>query len=133
MMNTISVMPPSWPSDIFINFFMRKDKDEKQIVIRENRKTLLIIVQAPGFIKDDIFIRFQGETLTIHACCHSLGEQSSLSRNFHRSITITQAVEAEKMTSLYEKGTLRIWLPKKKSIQGFQLLASKLKILKKSF
>lgn len=115
MVNTISVMPPSWPGSGFINFFMRKDKNAKeQVLIRENRKTFLIIAQVPGFIKDDISIRFQDQTLTIYASCYSLlGQQTPFKRNFYRSIHIAKAIEVEQITSLYENNVLKIWLPKK--------------------
>ncbi len=118
-MHSLSLTPPSpWYSGNFFNLFSRRDGSEKIKVI-ENSTTYFVMVTLPGFIKDDIHIRYSDGVLKIHASAPrmTLGSpgatQFAAKRQFYKSISLTKPVDDRLITYLYEENVLKIWLPKK--------------------
>ena len=80
----------------------------------------VIIAELPGINPDDLDIKVVGESLTLSGS-RDLPEQSEDLKyhrqergfgRFVRSIQLPFPVETEKIEATYEKGILKIWLPR---------------------
>ena len=111
---------------IFDQFFGRGGDDETSAVwaprtdLSETDDAFRIRLDVPGMEKDDITINLQNNTLTVS------GERSSERKeegeeyvrverafgNFHRTFTLPDAVDAEKVEAAYDNGVLTINVPK---------------------
>jgi len=89
--------------------------------IRETEDAFELEVVAPGMEKEDFKIKTEGDLLTISAekeeekkgekDKHILNEYSY--RSFHRSFTLNEDIDQEKVEAKYSDGVLFLTLPKK--------------------
>ncbi len=95
--------------------------------IIEKEDAYLLEAELPGFDKDQIDIRLEGDYLTVKAQREETNEEKDQAGNyihrerqygsFSRSFRI-DGVDTEKIKADFEKGLLRITLPKKKEQEG---------------
>ena len=86
-------------------------------------------VEVPGIDEKDIDVRIENNTLTVHG--ERKFEKEEKEENFRRvessygsftrTFTLPQTVEAEKVTAHYDKGVLKITLPKKAEAKPKQI------------
>ncbi len=90
--------------------------------IKENPEGFEVEVAAPGFDKSDFNIELDGDVLTISSEKQIENETKEDERftkrefsyqSFTRSFTLPEVVESDKITAKYDKGILRIAIPKK--------------------
>ena len=86
-----------------------------------------MVVELPGFKKEEIEISLHDDTLTISG--ERKREESSaqeflterLYGNFQRSLTLPTAVDAEKVKASYKDGLLQVVLPKAEEAKPKQI------------
>ncbi|WP_263809648.1 Hsp20/alpha crystallin family protein [Salinibacter sp.] len=111
---------------IFDQFFGRGSDDDTSAVwaprtdLSETDDAFHIRLDVPGMTKDDIAINLQNNTLTVS------GERSSERQedgeeyvrverafgNFHRTFTLPDAVDPDRVEATYDEGVLTINVPK---------------------
>ncbi|MCS3627264.1 HSP20 family protein [Salinibacter ruber] len=111
---------------IFDRFFGRGGDDDTSTVwaprtdLSETDDAFRIRLDVPGMTKDDIAINLQNNTLTVS------GERSSERQkdgeeyvrverafgNFHRTFTLPDAVDPDRVEATYDEGVLTINVPK---------------------
>ncbi|WP_208426574.1 MULTISPECIES: Hsp20/alpha crystallin family protein [Salinibacter] len=111
---------------IFDQFFGRGSDDDTSAVwaprtdLSETDDAFHIRLDVPGMTKDDIAINLQNNTLTVS------GERSSERQedgeeyvrverafgNFHRTFTLPDAVDPDRVEATYDEGVLAINVPK---------------------
>lgn len=111
---------------IFDQFFGRESDDDTSTVwaprtdLSETDGAFRIRLDVPGMTKDDIAINLQNNTLTVS------GERSSERQedgeeyvrverafgNFHRTFTLPDAVDPDRVEATYDEGVLTINVPK---------------------
>ena len=100
--------------------FFKREKKSNQVRIKETHKNVLVMVELPGCIRDDINLSFSHGELTIHANGRFQDQRPTLvnsnqprtTYSLRRVVKITQQVDQEKISYNYEEGCLRVWLPK---------------------
>ncbi len=85
----------------------------------EDKETLVVKVELPGFKKDDIALSLKEETLTISGARKEQQNEATFLRRetiapgeFVRNVTLPFAVDADKIKAAYTDGVLTITLPK---------------------
>ncbi len=119
LMNEFFNAPAAWQSDEYAGF-MRLALD-----VTENDEAYTVRASVPGINPDDLDISFSDNTLTIkgelkeekvdenerwHLRERRFGE-------FMRSITLPNAVNADKIEAHYENGVLTLTLPKAEEVK----------------
>lgn len=128
-MRTIAVRPQTFPR--FGNFFDSFLENEltnfeavqTPVLVNtvETKDGYKLEIAAPGFEKDQVRIKVEGQLLTISADkeTEKLDENTSYTRrefsftSFKRTFTLPKTVNAEKIAADYNNGILEIKLPKK--------------------
>jgi len=97
--------------------------------VYEDEHNVTLKVQVPGIDEKDIDIRIENNTLTLHG--ERKFEKEEKEENFRRvessygsftrTFTLPQTVDAEKVTANYDKGVLKITLPKKAEAKPKQI------------
>jgi len=93
--------------------------------ITENRKEYIVELAAPGLDRKDFNIELDEQTLTISAEkeMEEKKEEEQFSRkeysfqSFKRTFYIPQAIKEDKIEAKYEKGVLKVIMPKLKETQ----------------
>lgn len=90
--------------------------------IWEGNEELLLFGDLPGVHVDDLDIRFENRELTIHGKVSSRYEGEMLYGeygigDFHRSFTIGDAIDAEKISAEMCSGVLKLHLPKSEKLK----------------
>lgn len=88
--------------------------------ILEGNEEYRIIMDLPGVKNEDLDISIENQTLTISAerrmeipeDFHSRRRERAGHATFSRSFTLSNAVDAEKITAEFDRGVLNIVLPK---------------------
>ncbi|TWU17338.1 Spore protein SP21 [Novipirellula galeiformis] len=90
--------------------------------IWEGENELLLYGDLPGVSVDDLDIRFENRELTIRGKVASrhegnfvLGEYGI--GDFHRSFTVGEAIDAEKISAEMKQGVLTLHLPKSEKVK----------------
>ena len=90
--------------------------------IWEGAEGLLLYGDLPGVSADDLDIRFENRELTIRgkvACRHEgdflLGEYEV--GDFHRTFTVGESIDAEKISAEMHNGVLKLLLPKTEKLK----------------
>ncbi len=89
--------------------------------IKDTKDSYKIEIAAPGFKKEDMNVKVEGNLLTISAEAKSETEQKEEKftrkefnfTEFKRSFTLPKTVDATKIAGNYENGILVVTLPKK--------------------
>jgi HSP20 family protein len=94
--------------------------------VLETDEELMLTAELPGMAKADIEITVVGDVLTMRG--EKVGEKEDEKKKFHmferfygtfqRSFTLPRSVDPEKATADFDKGVLRIHLPKTPKAKG---------------
>jgi HSP20 family protein len=103
--------------------------------IFETENTLVLSAEVPGIEENDIEIKIENNTLTLHG--ERKFEKETKEENFHRieraygsfhrSFTLPNYIDQDKIKAEHENGVLKITMPKKKEMKP-----RKVKVLKTS-
>ena len=90
--------------------------------IWEGDDELLLFGDLPGVDVDDLDIRFENRELTIHGNVSPRYEGEMLYGeygigDFHRTFTIGDAIDAEKISAEMHSGVLKLHLPKSEKVK----------------
>ncbi len=91
--------------------------------IRETDNELVLLGDLPGVLPQDLEIRYENRELTIHGkvtnrelgtpCCSEYGVG-----DFHRSFTVADLIDADKISAELTNGVLTLHLPKKEEVKA---------------
>jgi len=93
--------------------------------ILETREEFLILADMPGVTPDHIEIEYEQGVLTIHgqvdprqdeATTHYLLREYGIG-DFHRSFTIGQGVDADRIEAHFKDGVMELHLPKSEAVK----------------
>src|SRR6266571_4817477 len=97
--------------------------------IYEDEHTITLKLEVPGIDEKDIDVRIEGNTLSVHG--ERKIEKEEKEENFRRverqygsftrNFTLPTTVDSEKVTATYDKGVLKIALPKKAEAKPKQI------------
>jgi HSP20 family protein len=100
--------------------------------VYEDEHTVNLKIEVPGVDEKDLDIRVENNTLTVHG--ERKFEKEEKEENFRRverqygsftrSFTLPQTVDAENVSANYDKGVLKITLPKKAEAKPKQIKVS---------
>jgi HSP20 family protein len=100
--------------------------------IYEDEHTITLKLEVPGIDEKDIDVRIDNNTLTVHG--ERKFEKEEKEENFRRverqygsftrSFTLPQTVDSENVSANYDKGVLKISLPKKAEAKPKQIKVS---------
>jgi HSP20 family protein len=100
--------------------------------VYEDEHTVNLKIEVPGVDEKDLDIRVENNTLTVHG--ERKFEKEEKEENFRRverqygsftrSFTLPQTVNAENVSANYDKGVLKISLPKKAEAKPKQIKVS---------
>ena len=92
------------------------------IDLRETDEAYIVEAELPGVRPEDTEVTLEGRTLTIRARYDESREEGQQGEKFlvrerktgelTRSLTLPSAIDAERVSSAFEQGELRITLPK---------------------
>lgn len=91
--------------------------------VKENDKSFILHIAAPGINKDDFEISIENKVISIEVIEKSKNENDDFTRkefdykSFKRSFSIPKSVELSKINASYLNGVLEIHLPKNKEDQ----------------
>jgi HSP20 family protein len=91
--------------------------------ILEKRNELLVVADVPGAAGDDVDIRFDDGTLTIHAKVEPRHEdteyllQEYAVGDYWRTFEISEAIDASRISADYADGVLTLHLPKTEALK----------------
>ncbi len=90
-----------------------------QVDILEQADELIVLADVPGAHADTIDVKFEDGTLSIHAAVEprQACDQTYLLReygvgDFYRTFTVSEAIDASKITADYAGGVITLRLPK---------------------
>lgn len=92
--------------------------------VREDEKTYTLELALPGFVKDEINIKFEDEVLTITAGRQPKEDEKGpkytwnefgYKSKYERSFQLPETVKAEDISAAFENGILKVTLPKKEA------------------
>src|SRR5229473_6436914 len=100
--------------------------------IYEDEHTITLKLEVPGIDEKDIDIRVEGNTLTVHGERKIEKEEKEENYrrverqygSFTRNFTLPTTVDSEKVSAIYDKGVLKIALPKKAEAKPKQIKVS---------
>lgn len=89
--------------------------------VLESDQAFLLEFSAPGFAKENLKVKVEGDTLTVTGEAKTNDEQTErnykrrefIHQSFSRSFTLPDNIDAEKIEGKYENGILLVTLPKK--------------------
>jgi len=97
--------------------------------VYEDEHKVALKIEAPGIDEKDIDVRVENNTLTVHGERKIEKEEKEENYrrverqygSFTRSFTLPQTVDTENVSANYEKGVLKITLPKKAEAKPKQI------------
>src|SRR6202041_3595816 len=97
--------------------------------VYEDEHNLTLKIEVPGIDEKDIDVRLENNTLTVHGERKIEKEEKEenyrrVERNygsFTRTFTLPTTVDSEKVSANYDKGVLKIALPKKAEAKSKQI------------
>jgi HSP20 family protein len=96
--------------------------------IFETAEELELLVDLPGVAGENVDVDFRDGTLTIYARVEGRQpEETKFLRreygvgDFHRSFTVSEAIDASKITAKYEMGVLTLTLPKVEAVKPHKI------------
>jgi len=92
--------------------------------IVEQGDDLLVLADVPGASNDDINVRFEDGTLSLHARVQPRGDDAGTQLvreygvgDFYRTFQISEAIDASKITATCADGVLTLRLPKAEAVK----------------
>lgn len=109
-----------WAND-FSAFNRQLNRSIPSVNISETDNSFVLDFAAPGFTKEDIKVKLDGDTLTVSAEVKTETENTERNykrREFHqtsfsRSFTLPDTIDGEKIEGKYNNGILTVNIPKK--------------------
>jgi HSP20 family protein len=97
--------------------------------VYEDEHQVTLKIEVPGIDEKDIDVRVEGNTLTVHGERKIEKEEKEENYrrverqygSFTRNFTLPTTVDSEKVTATYDKGVLKIVLPKKAEAKPKQI------------
>jgi HSP20 family protein len=97
--------------------------------VYEDEHQVTLKIEVPGIDEKDIDVRVEGNTLTVHGERKIEKEEKEENYrrverqygSFTRNFTLPTTVDSEKVTATYDKGVLKIALPKKAEAKPKQI------------
>jgi HSP20 family protein len=97
--------------------------------VYEDEHTVTLKIEVPGIDEKDIDVRLENNTLTVHGERKIEKEEKEENYrrverqygNFTRTFTLPTTVDAEKVSASYDKGVLKVTLPKKAEAKPKQI------------
>src|SRR4029077_14295890 len=97
--------------------------------IYEDEHSIMLKLEAPGIDEKDIDVRLENNTLTVHGERKIEKEEKEENYrrverqygSFTRTFTLPTTVDSEKVSATYDKGVLKIALPKKAEAKPKQI------------
>ena len=102
-----------------------------RIDIWEGESELLLHADMPGVKPDKVDIRFENRELTIRGevCPPAVNEQMLINEfsrgDFHRTFSIGEAIDTEKITAEMTDGVLTLHLPKSEKVKPRRITVNK--------
>ena len=87
--------------------------DRFPVDLYEDKDNAYVRAELPGVERADINVEMVDDYLTITAARKSKEGEKEQSFSFSRSVTIPDAVQADKVAAAYENGVLTVTLPKR--------------------
>jgi HSP20 family molecular chaperone IbpA len=94
-----------------------------RVDIWENDDEIVLFGEMPGVAKDNLDIQFEDHQLTIHGKVEPRHEGRSLVGSeygigdFHRTFTINEGIDVEKISAELKNGMLTLHLPKSEGVK----------------
>jgi HSP20 family protein len=94
--------------------------------VYEDEHTVALKIEVPGIDEKDIDIRLENNTLTVHGE-RKIEKEENYRRverqygSFTRTFTLPTTVDSEKVSANYDKGVLKVTLPKKAEAKPKQI------------
>lgn len=109
--------------DFFLEDFTDMSKDKKflpAVNIAENKKEFKMDLAVPGFKKEDFKVAVENGYVTISAETEQKTDKKDekitrrewIYNSFSRSFTLPESVDADNIKANYDKGVLKVTLPK---------------------
>jgi HSP20 family protein len=100
--------------------------------VYEDEHNVALKIEVPGIDEKDIDVRIENNTLTVHGERNFEKEEKEENYrrverqygSFTRSFTLPNTVDTEKVSANYEKGVLKVTLPKKAEAKPKQIRVS---------
>ena len=97
--------------------------------VYEDEHNVTLKIEVPGIDEKDIDVRIENNTLTVHGERKIEKEEKEENYrrverqygNFTRTFTLPTTVDAEKVSATYDKGVLKVSLPKKAEAKPKQI------------
>jgi HSP20 family protein len=97
--------------------------------VYEDEHKVTLKIEVPGIDEQDIDVRVENNTLTVHGERKIEREEKEENYrrverrygSFTRNFTLPQTVDTEKVSATYDKGVLKIGLPKKAEARAKQI------------
>src|SRR5271168_4201860 len=97
--------------------------------VYEDEHTVTLKIEVPGIDEKDIDVRLENNTLTVHGERKIENEEKEENYrrverqygSFTRTFTLPTTVDSEKVSASYEKGVLKVTLPKKAEAKPKQI------------
>jgi len=86
---------------------------DNKVDITKDNENVYIRVLVPEFVKDELTISVEGNTLTINGKFSKESKNRAFSKEFTRSWALSENQDASKITSKLENGVLTVTVPYK--------------------
>jgi len=122
---------------VFRDSYGRSEGDESlttssfapAVDVYEDEHTVTLKIEVPGIDEKDIDVRLENNTLTVHGERKIEKEEKEENYrrverqygSFTRTFTLPTTVDAEKVSASYDKGVLKVTLPKKAEAKPKQI------------
>lgn len=108
-------------SNEFVPFNRAYGRSVPSVNISENDQNFTLHFAAPGFTKEDIKVKVDGDTLTVSGEVKTDNNETKdnykrrefYHASFSRSFTLPDIIDGEKIEGKYENGIITVVLPKK--------------------
>ncbi len=109
-----------WSPD-FTPFNRAYGRSVPAVNISETEQNFTLVFAAPGFTKEDIKVKVEGDTLTVsgevktenNETKENIKRREFVHASFSRAFTLPDTIDGEKIEGKYENGILTVVLPKK--------------------
>ena len=112
--------------DSWTPFVYGDHREEMPMDMYETKDDLVIKAELPGFTREDIDVKLEGDTLTLKAVSkkEELPEESTsylcerCFGEYSRSMTLPVPVQSDKVVASFENGLLELRLPKTEQVKA---------------
>ena len=87
----------------------------------EDDANYFVQAELPGFNRKEIHVELENEQLILRGDRKTDSKEGKSEISFHRSVTIPNAVKADKVSAKYEDGLLTVTIPKAEEVKPLQI------------